>query len=312
MFVCDLTTPAQCQSVSAAGAAKVDGSAVTQPVSGTITANIGTVATLSTAANQTSQITQETASAAALGTTADTACATDNGTCTIPALIKRTNQNVTTLNTTAAAAVPAGTNIIGKVGIDQTTPGTTNLVALGANQSVNVAQFGGTSTSTGQVAVSVAPVTATNTALVTALRPDSPGIIALGVAADTASVPVVLSPSGNATAGITPVVGGSAVSSLVLKASAGSLYNVYAECTAACWLMVFNSTTAPSNGATTAGVASGNMVECVPIASGGTGSINYNSGPPEVFSVGMTAAISSTTCATLTLATTGFIHGMVK
>lgn len=109
MFVCDLTTPAQCQTVSAAGAAKVDGSAVTQPVSS---------ATLSTAANQTSQITQETASAAALGTTGDAACATDNGTCTIPALIKRTNQNVTTLNTTAGAAVPAGTNRIGYVSDD--------------------------------------------------------------------------------------------------------------------------------------------------------------------------------------------------
>lgn len=47
MFVCDLTTPAQCQSVSAAGAAKVDGSAVTQPVSS---------ATLSTAANQATEI----------------------------------------------------------------------------------------------------------------------------------------------------------------------------------------------------------------------------------------------------------------
>lgn len=107
MFVCDLTTPAQCQTVSAAGAAKVDGSAVTQPVSS---------ATLSTAANQTSQITQETATAAALGTTADAACATDNGTCTVAALVKRTNQNVTTLNATAAAAVPAGTNTIGTVG----------------------------------------------------------------------------------------------------------------------------------------------------------------------------------------------------
>jgi trimeric autotransporter adhesin len=36
MFLCDLTTPAQCGSVSAAGAVKVDGSAVTQPVSGTV------------------------------------------------------------------------------------------------------------------------------------------------------------------------------------------------------------------------------------------------------------------------------------
>jgi len=112
--------------------------------------------------------------------------------------------------------------------------------------------------------------------------------------------------------GITPVVGGSAVSSLVLKNAPGNLYSVYAECSAACWLMVFNATAAPSNSSTTAGVASGNMVECIPIAAGGSGSINYASGPPAVYTVGITAAISSTTCATLTLATTGFIHGMVQ
>lgn len=44
----------------------------------------------------------------------------------------------------ASAVLTAGTAIIGKVGIDQTTPGTTNLVALAANQSVNVTQFNGT------------------------------------------------------------------------------------------------------------------------------------------------------------------------
>lgn len=106
-------------------------------------------------------------------------------------------------------------------------------------------------------------------------------------------------PSSSPSVGITPVVGGSAVSSLVLKAGAGNLYSVYANCTAACWLMVFNSITAPSNGATTAGVASGNMVECIPIASGGAGSISYAPGPPAVYSVGITATISSTACATL-------------
>lgn len=37
-LLCDLTTPAQCAAVSAAGAVKVDGSAVTQPVSGTVAA----------------------------------------------------------------------------------------------------------------------------------------------------------------------------------------------------------------------------------------------------------------------------------
>ena len=35
--------------------------------------------------------------------------------------------------TALVAALPAGTNLIGKVGIDQTTPGTTNLVAAGQN-----------------------------------------------------------------------------------------------------------------------------------------------------------------------------------
>ncbi len=164
----------------------------------------------------------------------------------------------------------------------------------------------------------------------TALATDSPGIVTLGqttksasvpmviasdqlgAAADTASMPVILSPSGNATAGITPVVGGSAVSSLVLKASAGSLYAAYANCTSACWLMIFNSVSAPSNGATTAGVASGNMVECIPIGAGSVGGVNYAPGPPAVYSVGMTAAISSTACTTLTLSTVAMIHGMVK
>lgn len=37
----------------------------------------------------------------------------------------------------------AGSALVGKVGIDQTTPGTTNLVALAANQSVNAAQING-------------------------------------------------------------------------------------------------------------------------------------------------------------------------
>lgn len=46
-------------------------------------------------------------------------------------------------------ALVAGSAIIGKVGIDQTTPGTTNLVALAANQSVNQTQVNGVAVSTG-------------------------------------------------------------------------------------------------------------------------------------------------------------------
>jgi len=39
---------------------------------------------------------------------------------------------------TINAALPSGTNVIGKMGIDQTTPGTTNLVAIGSNGSVTL------------------------------------------------------------------------------------------------------------------------------------------------------------------------------
>lgn len=77
-------------SLTTAGALRIDGSATTQPVSGTFW-----------------QATQPVSLS------------------TLPALT-------------------AGSALIGKVGIDQTTPGTTNLVALAANQSVNVAQINGT------------------------------------------------------------------------------------------------------------------------------------------------------------------------
>ena len=57
------------------------------------------------------------------------------------------------------AALPAGANVVGKVSIDQTTPGTTNAVqltagaavigALVANQSTNTVQIGGTAVAVG-------------------------------------------------------------------------------------------------------------------------------------------------------------------
>lgn len=121
---------------------------------------------------------------------------------------------------------------------------------------------------------------------------------------------VVNVPTSSSSQAVTSVTCGSAVSSCVLKASAGNLYGAYANCTAACWLMVFNATSAPSNGATTAGSASGNLVECIDISAGSSKSLTY---PifPRAFSVGITAAISSTACGTLTLSTVGFVSGGV-
>lgn len=56
-----------------------------------------------------------------LGSQADAACGTATGTCSLIALQKYNNS-------ATASAIPAGSAIIGKVGIDQTTPGTTNAV----------------------------------------------------------------------------------------------------------------------------------------------------------------------------------------
>ena len=134
----------------------------------------------------------------------------------------------------------------------------------------------------------------------------------LVVTAVEAVVVIAPAPSPSASIGIAPVVAGSAVSSSVLKASGGNLYGAYATCTSACWLMIFNATSLPANGATTAGIASGNLQDCIPVAAGGFVSINYNPGPPEVFSTGITAAISSTACGTLTASTVGFIHGSIQ
>jgi len=138
---------------------------------------------------------------------------------------------------------------------------------------------------------------------------DSPEIAILNtISTNTgASLPPAPAGSGNVLTGTSC---GSAVSSCVLKASAGNLYGVYAECTSACWLMVFNATSLPANGATTAGNASGNLVECIDVAAGSSRSLTY---PvfPRALTVGITVAISSTACATLTASTVGFVSGTV-
>lgn len=153
--------------------------------------------------------------------------------------------------------------------------------------------------------------TITGGAFVTDGPPTSRAAVVNGNAAGN-SVPTTVLPTSVASAGIVPQISGSASAALIAKATAGNLYSVYAECSAACWLMVFNNNGAPADGATTAGTASGNMQECIPIAAGGSGLINYAPGPPEVFSVAITVVISSTTCATKTASTVGFIHAMIQ
>lgn len=123
-------------------------------------------------------------------------------------------------------------------------------------------------------------------------------------------LPTAPGASSSSSYGITPIVGGSAVSTLQLKNGAGNLYSVYANSSVSGYLMVFNTTTTPTNGSTTAGTASGNMVECVGPST--QPFISNLPGPPDVYSVGIYAAFSTTGCGTLTLSATAFIKGKVQ
>jgi ribosomal protein L18E len=99
---------------------KVDGSAVTQPVSGTVTATLGSGSVVAITGGS------FTIGAVNQGTGGSSAWKVDGSAVTQPVSIA------------TAPALVAGSAIIGKVGIDQTTPGTTNLVSIGTNGTVAV------------------------------------------------------------------------------------------------------------------------------------------------------------------------------
>lgn len=120
---------------------------------------------------------------------------------------------------------------------------------------------------------------------------------------------VSIIPSADTTGAITSVVTGAAANNLVLKASAGNLYSVYATnlTSTAGFLAILNSTTSPADGAIA-------PLECAPLPANGNASINYNPGPAARFSTGITAVITSAaTCFTKTTGViTGFIKGSVQ
>ncbi len=125
------------------------------PVSGTVTANAGTnlnTSALATEAGHLATIDTSTAATAAVaGTTAGAAVITDaNGTLQqyLRGIIKLA---ITGGGWLVTASIAAGTALIGKVGIDQTTPGTTNAVATIAGQNGVAAGAGAVSTTVQRV-----------------------------------------------------------------------------------------------------------------------------------------------------------------
>ena len=112
------------------------------------------------------------------------------------------------------------------------------------------------------------------------------------------------SPSPSAITGLTPVVSSAAEASKVFKASAGNLYAYQVTTGAAAgYVMIFNATSAPVDGAVT-------PVKCVAVPAGATVGVTVT--PPEAFSTGITAVFSTTGCFTKTASATAMFSGDVK
>jgi hypothetical protein len=134
--ICSLSVPADTTGAAFGVTANpifvAPGTGQTFPISGTITSNVGTgtraISAASGAFASGALASGSVASGAMvdLGSQADAACGTATGSCSLIALQKFNN-------TATTSPLAAGTAIIGKVGFDQTTPGTTNSVSFGTD-----------------------------------------------------------------------------------------------------------------------------------------------------------------------------------
>lgn len=185
-----------------------------------------------------------------------------------------------------------GTGIVGLAA------GSNTIGALTANQSVNLAQVGGLSTQTGNGTASGS--------IRVSVASDSTGQVAITQTTPGTTNGVAIAANSGAGVALTPTVTSAAGNSLVLKASAGNLYGIYATnlTATAGFLVVLNATSAPADGAIT-------PLACVPLTANGVASVNYNPGPVARYSTGITAVVTSaSTCFTKTTGViTAFIAG---
>jgi hypothetical protein len=134
----------------------------------------------------------------------------------------------------------------------------------------------------------------------------SPWVVGIAQTTDITTNGVEIAPTAGSAAGITPVVSSAAESNHVLKGSAGNLYSLYVTTGAtAGYLMTFNATSAPADGAVT-------PIDCVQAPANQTTGLTFGSGPPDVYSTGITAVFSSTGCFTKTASATAFFKGRAK
>lgn len=104
----------------------------------------------------------------------------------------------------------------------------------------------------------------------------------------------------------TPIVSTQTEGSHVLKAGPGCIISGYVTVAGtAGFLMIFNSTTVPSDGAVT-------PQNCVEVSANQSIGLNWAPQPSEWYSTGISAAFSSTGCFTKTTSATAFFHALVQ
>jgi hypothetical protein len=268
----------------------------------------GTPAGGATAANQTSQITQATTTNTNLGAKADAAWSgTGDGTLLaiqkyIAAKVEASRALLAGTLTVSVSGTPAVTVSGVSTAANQTTAnGSLSSIdtklssqATAANQTTGNGSLSSIDTKLSSQATA-ANQTSANTKLdqvhtdLTAATPAGTNLIGkVGIDQTTpgATNGMTIAPSAASAVGIAAVASTSAEACHVFKASAGNLYSVSGTIGAAGWIMVFNATSAPADGAVT-------PVAWAQPTSSGSWAINYGT-IPLVLSTGITVCASST------------------
>lgn len=165
-----------------------------------------------------------------------------------------------------------------------------NTLKVNADGSINV-DASGTSFSAGAVATAAAP----------SYVEGSTNALSQNLSGDLRTLAKISS----ATPGITSVVSSTAESSHVLKAGAGTLYGLDVTTGAAAgYVMLFNATSAPADGAVT-------PIKAWVVSANSSLGVSFIPGPPLAFSAGITATFSTTGPFTKTASSTAFFSGEV-
>ena len=273
-----------------------------------------------------------------LGAPGATACASDTASCSTNQQMQRLAQRLTTINTTLNAPFQANGSIGNtSFAATQATASALNATVVGtgtfavqATVTAASSSFSSGALSSGAVvdltnlSTPIAPNTATATKGILiggqynstqatftngqqgALQISARGAQYVAVGADGFIVSSNIQPSSSATFGLSSSSTAALASSQIVKASAGNLYSfeVSADSTlsgAPWWVMIFNATTLPADGAVT-------PAKCYAMSSGQV-SASYAWNVPVQFSTGIVIGVSTTGCFTKTASAHAFISG---